>query len=160
MVSKPLLHLKSDRGKPKIESMTETVNSLFESGLERYNAGEGPDSLIPVFKQLCDRFPKNAAAWSCLAWLYLLDDQAERAYKVALKGTKIDANAPQARVNLAVAMLETGQTGVRKHIDTVKQMMATDSQVRQDVFESIEDGLNRKPDWDSLKRVKQWLSEG
>jgi hypothetical protein len=56
-------------------------------------------------------------------------------------------------------MLETGQTGVRKHIDLVKQMMALDSEVRRDVTESIEDGLTRKPDWDSLKRVKTWLSE-
>jgi hypothetical protein len=27
------------------------------------------------------------------------------------------------------------------------------------LFESIEDGLNRKPDWKSLIRVKKWLSE-
>lgn len=139
--------------------MTESLNSLFDTGLERYNAGEGPDTLIPVFKDICDRAPKIAAAWSCLAWLYLLDDKPEQAYKVALKGVKLDQSAPQARVNLAVAMLETGQSGVRKHIDVVKQMMALDSEVRRDLYESIEDGLNRKPDWESLMRVKAWLSE-
>jgi predicted Zn-dependent protease len=139
--------------------MTESLNSLFDTGLERYNAGEGPDTLIPVFKDICDRAPKIAAAWSCLAWLYLLDDKPEQAYKVALKGVKLDQSAPQARVNLAVAMLETGQSGVRKHIDVVKQMMALDSEVRRDLYESIEDGLNRKPDWESLMRVKAWLSD-
>jgi hypothetical protein len=56
-------------------------------------------------------------------------------------------------------MLETGQTGVRKHIDVAKQLMAMDSQVRRDLTESLEDGLNRKPDWASLKRVQSWLSE-
>jgi hypothetical protein len=56
-------------------------------------------------------------------------------------------------------MLETGQTGVRKHIDIVKQQMAMDSEVQRDLFESIEDGLSRKPDWKSLNRVKNWLSE-
>jgi predicted Zn-dependent protease len=139
--------------------MTESVATLFETSLERYNAGEGPDTLIPVFKEICDRSPKTAAAWSCLAWLYLLNNQSEPAYKAALKGVKLDANAPQAHVNLAVAMLETGQKGVRKHIDQVRQILTIDSQVRQDVFESIDDGLSRKPDWEALKRVKSWLSE-
>lgn len=139
--------------------MTESVTSLFDIGLERYKAGEGPDTLIPVFKELCDRSPKLAAAWSCLAWLYLLDNQPEQAYKAAIKSVKLDQNAPQARVNLAVAMLETGQTGVRKHIDIVKQMMELDREVRDDLSESIEDGLSRKPDWKTLNRVKNWLSE-
>lgn len=139
--------------------MTDSVTSLFDTGLERYNAGEGPETLISVFKEVCDRSPKTAAAWSCLAWLYLLDNKPEPAYKAALKGVKLDQSAPQGRVNLVLAMLETGQTGVRKHIDLVKQMMALDSEVRRDVTESIEDGLTRKPDWDSLRRVKAWLSE-
>jgi hypothetical protein len=38
-------------------------------------------------------------------------------------------------------------------------MMALDSDVRRDLTESIEDGLTRKPDWESLKRVKNWLFE-
>lgn len=139
--------------------MTETTTSAFETGLERYNAGEGPDTLIPVFKDICDRSPKIAAAWSCLAWLYMLDDRPEQAYKAALKGVKLDQAAPQARVNLVLAMLETGQKGVREHIDIVKRMMALDADVRRDLSESIEDGLNRKPDWASLKRVQKWLSE-
>lgn len=139
--------------------MTESITSMFDTGLERYNAGEGPDTLIPVFKEICDRSPKTAAAWSCLSWLYLLDDKPEQAYKAALKGIKLDQSAPQARVNLAIAMLETGQTGVRKHIDIAKQLMAMDSQVRRDLSESLEDGLKRKPDWESLKRVQGWLSE-
>lgn len=139
--------------------MVESVASLFDAGLERYNSGEGPETLIPVFKGICDRAPKMGAAWSCLAWLYLLDNKAEQAYKAAVKGVKLDEGAPQGRVNLVLAMLETGQKGVRSHIDAVKQMMALDSDVRRDLLESIEDGLTRKPEWDSLKRVKTWLSE-
>ncbi len=139
--------------------MTESITSLFDAGLERYNAGEGPDTLIPVFKEICDRSPKVAAAWSCLAWLYLLDNKPDQAYKAAQKGVKLDPNAPQARVNLAIAMLETGQKGVRKHVEVAQQLMAMDSQVQRDLTESLEDGLNRKPDWESLKRVQSWLSE-
>lgn len=138
--------------------MIESAASLFDTGLERYKAGEGPDTLIPVFEEICDRSPKIAAAWSCLAWLYLLDNQAERAYKVALKGVKLEPTAPQGRVNLVLAMLETRQTGVRKHIDIIKQMMAMEREIKDELTESIEDGLRRKPDWESLKKLKNYLS--
>ena len=142
-----------------MSQMSDSVTSLFETGLQRYHEGEGPDTLIPVFKEVCDRSPKTSAAWSCLAWLYLLDNKPEQACKAALKSVKLDQNAPQARVNLAVAMLETGQKGVRQHVDAAKQLMTMNSEVRRDLFESIEDGLTRKPDWASLKRIKSWLSE-
>ena len=138
--------------------MTESVTVLFDASLERYKAGEGPETLIPVFKEICDRAPKFSTALSCLAWLYLLDDKPEKAYKVALKGVKLEQNAPQARINLAIAMLETGQKGVRKHIEVVQQLMAMNPEVRQELFDSIEDGLARKPDWESLSRIKSWLS--
>ncbi len=39
--------------------MTQTVESLFDTGLERYKAGESVDSLIPVFKEVCDRAPEK-----------------------------------------------------------------------------------------------------
>ncbi|WP_017305006.1 tetratricopeptide repeat protein [Spirulina subsalsa] len=139
--------------------MSESVASLYESGLERYKAGESPESLIPVFKEICDRAKKNAAAWSSLAWLYLLTDKPNQALKAAQKGVKLDKNAPQARVNLVLAMLDAGQKGVRPHIEVIQQMIGVSSEVRQELAESIEDGLSRKPDWASLQRLKAWLFE-
>lgn len=139
--------------------MDETVDSLFEAGLERYKAGEEPKTLIPVFKEVCERAPKSAAAWTCLAWLYLLEDKANQAYKAAQKAVKLHPQDAQARVNLAVAMLESGQTGVRQHIDLVMQVIVIDSELRDEIKQSIEDGLSRKPEWKSLQRVKNWLFE-
>jgi hypothetical protein len=52
--------------------MTNTIDSLFDTGLERYKAGESVESLIPVFKEVCDRSPKASSAWICLAWLLML----------------------------------------------------------------------------------------
>ena len=137
--------------------MTEQVTALFDTGLERYKAGEGPDTLIPLFKEICDRAPKMGPAWSCLAWLYTLDNQPTQAYKAAQKAIKLDAGDPQTQINLALTMLETGQTGVRQHIQAAQQMIALDTELRAQVEENIEEGLSRKPDWDSLKRVKNWL---
>jgi predicted Zn-dependent protease len=137
--------------------MTETVETLFDKGFERYRAGEDVDTLIPVFREISDRAPKNAAAWTSLAWLYLLADKPKSALRAAQKAVKCDPRAPQARVNLALALLETETKGVRQQIDVVAQMAALDSEIRQELTENIEDGLARKPDWKHLQRIKSWL---
>lgn len=137
--------------------MTNTIESLFDTGLERYKAGEAADSLIPVFKEVCDRAPKTSSAWICLAWLYLLDNQPNLAYKAAQKAVKLNPQDPQARINLALAMLETGQKGLREHIDFANQLVFVNPEWREEIQNSIEDGLKRKPDWQSLVKVKGWL---
>lgn len=80
--------------------MTETVEALFDQGLERYNAGESAATLLPVFKDVCDRSPKSSSAWTCLSWLYLLDSKPSQAAKAAQKAIKLNPQDPQARVNL------------------------------------------------------------
>ena len=139
--------------------MTDTVASLFESALERYKAGEEPEKLIPVFQDICDRAPKSSAAWTCLAWLYLLSDKSNAALKAAQKAVKLHPQDAQSRVNLAVAMLETGQKGVREHVDRAMQFIMVDSDMRDEVKQNIADGMSRKPDWQSMERVRKWLFE-
>lgn len=139
--------------------MTQTVESLFTSGVERYKSGEGADTLLPVFQEICDRAPKNSPALTCLAWLYLLADKPNPAYKVAQKAVKLNPQDAQARVNLAIAMLDSDRKGVRSHIETAQQLMMVSDELRDEVKENIEDGLTRKPDWKSLQRIKNWLFE-
>ncbi|PSF39039.1 hypothetical protein C7H19_03010 [Aphanothece hegewaldii CCALA 016] len=138
--------------------MTEIATTLFEEGLKRYQEGEAPEVLLPVFQDICDRTPKNASAWACVAWLYLLMDKPKTALKAAQKSVKLDATSPQARINLALAILDSGEKGVRPHIQVVQQIMTLDAEIRKDIEENIEDGLSRKPDWESLKRIKSWLN--
>ncbi len=137
--------------------MTNTVESLFDTGLERYKAGESAASLIPVFKEVCDRSPKSSSAWTCLAWLYLLENKGNLAYKAAQKAVKLNPQDPQARINLAVAMLETKQKGLREHVDFAQQLIFVNKEWEDEVKNSIEDGLTRKPDWQSLAKVKGWI---
>ncbi|MGB3492712.1 MAG: hypothetical protein WBA57_08285 [Elainellaceae cyanobacterium] len=139
--------------------MTETVEDLFDKGLERYQAGESAAELIPVFKDVCDRSPKSSPAWTCLAWLYLLDDNAIQGYKAAQKAVKLNAEDPQARINLAIAMLETNKKGVRDHIELAQQIMMAMSELQEEVKKNCEEGLTRRPDWKALKRVTTWLFE-
>ncbi|MEB3269063.1 MAG: hypothetical protein VKJ09_11030 [Leptolyngbya sp.] len=139
--------------------MTQSVEALFEQGIEQYKAGTAAEELIPLFKDVCDRAPKSSAALTCLAWLYLLNDQAEAGYKAAQRAVKINGQDPQSRVNLAIACLETGRKGVRDHIEIASQVMTVAAELRQEIQENLEEGLRRRPDLKSLLRVRQWLFE-
>jgi len=137
--------------------MIQTVEALFDQAIERYKSGEPVDELIPVFKEVCDRAPKSSPAWTCLAWLYLLTDKSNQALKVAQKAVKLNPQDPQARVNLVLAMLETGQKGVRQHIELIQQIITAAPELQDEIRQNCVDGLNRKPDWPSLVRVQAWL---
>lgn len=139
--------------------MTQTVETLFDEGLERYKAGESPEVLIPVFKEICDRSGKTSAAWTCLSWLYLLADKPSLANTAAQKAVKLNPQDPQARVNLVLAMLELSKKGVRPHIEVVQQLTMAVPELRDEVQKNIEDGLARKPGWASMERVKAWVFE-
>jgi tetratricopeptide (TPR) repeat protein len=134
-----------------------SVNELFDRGYALYEKGEPYENLIPLFKDVCNGSPKSAAAWSCLAWLYLLTGQGDLALKAAKRAVKADATAPQARINLVLAMLELGEKGVREHIEMIQRINDLDEEVKQSVVDNINDGLTRKPDWKHLKKVQQWL---
>lgn len=137
---------------------TLTVEELFNEGFERYKAGESPETLIPFFQDLCDRAGKSSTSWTCLAWLYLLTDKPAQAIKAGKKAIKLNPHDPQARVNLAVALLDAGQKGVREHIDVAQQvLMVAPEEVKQEVQSNIADGLIRKPDWPGMEKVKAWL---
>jgi predicted Zn-dependent protease len=137
--------------------MTETVETLFDEGIQRYQAGEAVDSLIPLFKDVCDRAPKSSPAWTCLAWLYLLDNKPSQALKAAKKAVKLNPQDPQARVNLAIAMLETAQKGVREHVEIARQIVMAAPELQDEVMQNFEEGLSKKPNWKSLERVQSWL---
>lgn len=140
--------------------MTQSAESLFEQGLSRYQAGESAKELIPVFKEICDLAPKSSPALTCLAWLYLLEEKPNSAYKVAQKAVKLNPQDPQSRINLALALLETGKKGVRDHVEVASEMMAVSAELREEVQKNLEEGLSRKPDWKSLQRIQKWLFEG
>ncbi|MGG6296736.1 tetratricopeptide repeat protein [Leptolyngbya sp. AN02str] len=134
-----------------------TVEELFDQGIERYQAGENAADLIPLFKDVCDRVPKSSPAWTCLAWLYLLDKKPTQAYKAAQKAVKLNPQDPQARVNLALAMLETAKSGVRDQVELAAQMMLAVPELHDEVKQNIEEGLSRRSDWKSLTRIQAWL---
>ncbi|MEL6489343.1 MAG: hypothetical protein AAFV85_02810 [Cyanobacteria bacterium J06634_6] len=138
----------------------QTLEAQFEDGIARYKDGESAESLLPVFKEICSKAPKNSAAQTCLAWLYLLADKPNAGYKAAQRAVKLMPKDPQARVNLAIAMLDTGKSGVREQVDQISQVLYAVDELKAEIKENFEEGLRRKPDWKSLKRIQKWLFEG
>ncbi|NEP07928.1 MAG: hypothetical protein F6K34_26000, partial [Okeania sp. SIO4D6] len=70
---------------------------------------------------------------------------------------KLNPDDPQGRINLALAMLEIGEKGVRTHVERAQQMIMADSDWLEEIKSNIQDGFERRADWPSLSRVKSWL---
>ncbi len=137
--------------------MDTNSESLFENAMSRYQAGEDANSLIKDFKIITNSSPNQSAGWTCLAWLQLLCDQPFDALKSARIAVKLNAQDPQSRINLSVALLETKSKGVREHIEFVKRALLIVPDLEKELKISIQDGLTRKPNWDALKKIQSWL---
>lgn len=142
----------SDPGAPSSESA-----SLFEQAIGRYQQGAAPEEVIDDFLRITAQQPRLAAGWTCLAWLQLLLDQPNAALRSARTAVRLNPQDPQARINLSVAMLETGQKGVREHVELVQQVMVMAPELATELTDSMADGLRRRPGWQALEKVRGWL---
>ncbi len=137
--------------------MESSENSLFQKAMDRYKSGADAIDLLADFEVITQTNPSQAAGWICLAWLQLLCDQPDVALRSARTAVKLNSQDPQARINLSLALLETNSKGVRDHIEYVKRSLIAVPELHEELKESIEDGLHRKPEWKSLMKVKSWL---
>ncbi len=131
--------------------------SLFEQAISSYQQGAPVGDLISQFQAITRQTPGQSAGWTCLAWLQLLDDQPLEALRSARTAVKLNPQDPQARMNLSLAMLETGAKGVREHIEIMRRVMALAPELAEELNQSIEDGLQRRPGWATLEKVRSWL---
>ncbi len=137
---------------------TSSETSLFDQALARYAEGAPVPELIEDFQAITRQSPGQSAGWTCLAWLQLLNDEPIEALRSARTAVKLNPQDPQARVNLSVAMLETGTKGVREHIEIVQRVLALAPELGAELHDAIADGLNRRPGWSALQKVKAWLA--
>ena len=131
--------------------------SLFDQAISRYNAGAPAGELIPDFLEITQQAPRQSAGWTCLAWLQLLDGQPLEALRAARTAVKLNPQDPQARVNLSLAMLETGAKGVREHIEIVQRVLVMAPDLAGELQDSMADGLRRRPGWAAMEKVQAWL---
>ena len=139
------------------QSQDSAAESQFSQALQRYQNGAAANELLADFEAITRREPRQSAGWTCLAWLQLLCDQPEEALRSARFAVRLNGQDPQARINLSLALLETQSKGVRDHIQVVQQVMTLAPEVSGELKASIADGLERKPGWKALEKVKAWL---
>ena len=133
------------------------IENEFNAALSRYQAGEDINQIIPEFKKIINQIPNHFAAWTCLAWLQLLQKNNEEALFSAKQAVKLNGQDPQARMNLVLALLATNSKGVRNHIDLIKRLIIIAPELEEDLKQSVDDGLSRDADWSELKKIKKWL---
>ena len=142
----------SDTGAPSSEEA-----SLFDQAISRYQQGAAPEEVIDDFLRITAQQPRLSAGWTCLAWLQLLLDQPHAALRSARTAVRLNPQDPQARINLSVAMLETGQKGVREHVELVQRVLVMAPELATELTDSMADGLRRRPGWQALEKVRNWL---
>ena len=138
--------------------MESSPENLFEQAMSRYQAGADAVEILPLFVRITEAAPRQSAGWTCLAWLQLLCDQPDEALRSARFAVKLNPQDPQARINLSLALLETDSKGVRDHIQVVQQVLTMAPEVSDELKGALEDGLQRRPGWKALEKVKTWLN--
>ena len=133
------------------------IEAEFNAALSRYEAGEDLLPLVDDFKKIINQIPNHFAAWTCLAWLYLLLRNNNEALSAAKQAVKLNGQDLQARMNLSLALLATNTKGVRENIDLIKRIMIMAPDLEKDLKLSVEDGFSKYPEWPELKKVKKWL---
>ena len=138
---------------------TPSGTSLFDQAIARYQQGAAPEDLIGDFLTITAQNPRQSAGWTCLAWLQLLLDQPQAALQSARTAVRLNPQDPQARINLSVAMLETGVKGVREHVEMVQRLVVLAPDLSEELNDSMADGLRRRPGWQALEKVRSWLQD-
>ena len=133
------------------------IEADFNAALSRYEAGDDLLPLVDDFKKIINQIPNHFAAWTCLAWLYLLLKNNNEALFAAKQAVKLNGQDLQARMNLSLALLATNTKGVRENIDLIKRIMLMAPDLEKDLKLSVEDGFSKYPEWPELKKVKNWL---
>ena len=140
-----------------VNPMDRNDESLFDNAMARYQSGEEASKLIKDFEEITSISPNQSAGWTCLAWLQLLCNENQNALKSARVAVKLNPQDPQSRINLTIALLETNSKGVREHIEFVKRALLIVPELEKELRDSLNDGLNRKPNWNSLEKIQSWL---
>ena len=133
------------------------LENYFNNALSRYQSGEDLLTLLEDFKQITIQMPNHFAAWTCLSWLYLLLKSNEEALFAARQAVRLNGQDPQARMNLALALLATNTKGVREHIIIIKRIIMMGPELEEELKSSINDGFSKYPKWPEMKKVKNWL---
>lgn len=130
-----------------------TYDERYAKGIERYEAGEAIETLIPYFQQLRqEQFDVRVAV--ALSWLYTLAGQKERALHYCKEAKAV----PQGKFNHALALLTFKEKGVREKLDEAYRLGGQEGV--KDAMENLEDAIKRKGGhYPAAEKMLVWLKE-
>ena len=140
--------------------MTDDINIIesdFNAALSKYQDGQDLIPIVQDFQKIIQQIPNHFAAWTCLSWLQLILKNNDEALTAARHAVRLNQQDPQARMNLSLALLATNNKGVREHVELIKKMGMMMPEVKMELKQSVEDGLNRYPNWPELIKINKWL---
>jgi hypothetical protein len=128
-----------------------SYDERYAKGIERYEAGEAIDALIPTFAELRkEKFDVRVAV--ALSWLYTLAGQKDRAMMYAKEAKGV----PQGKYNHALALLTFNEKGVREKLEEAYQMGGEEG--RKDAIENLQDAIKRKGGvYPAAEKMLKWL---
>jgi tetratricopeptide (TPR) repeat protein len=131
----------------------------FEQGLALYEQKAPYEEIIPLFEQGLTLAPRDSVGYTCLAWLHLLrnqNDDIEKALTYAHKAVRLDQNNYQAHINLVLAMLVSGASGVRPVFQKAMAKIQNEED-RQEALDNLKEALERHPDMAAAQKVLNWM---
>ena len=140
-------------------SVDEEVQHPFAKGLELYEQKGDYSEIITLFEQGVTLSPKDSVGYTCLAWLHMLrnsDDDASKGLLMAQKAVRLDPSNYQAHVNLVLAMLMNGTSGVRPEFQRAMGEVTTEED-QAEVLENLNDAIAREPEWDAPRKMLAWI---
>jgi hypothetical protein len=128
-----------------------SYDDRYAKGIERYEAGESIDALIPTFAELRrEKFDVRVAV--ALSWLHTLAGQKDRAMLYAKEAKGV----PQGKYNHALALLTFNEKGVREKLEEAYQMGGEEG--RKDAIENLQDAIKRKGGvYPAAEKMLKWL---
>ena len=130
-----------------------TYDERYEQGIQRYEANEPIEALIPYFQQMrTEKFDVRVAV--ALSWLYTLAGQKDRAMYYAKEAKGV----PQGKYNHALALLTFKEKGVREKLDEAYAMGGEEG--RKDAIENLQDAIKRKGGaYPAAEKMLKWLQD-
>jgi tetratricopeptide (TPR) repeat protein len=135
-------------------SVAVDFDARYQALLDRYEAGEAFDALIPEFLKLRQERP-DVRISVALGWLYVLAGQKDR----ALHFCKEAKGVPQGKYNHALALLAFNEKGVRDKLDEAYRLGGDEG--RKDAIENLKDAIKRRGGvFPAAEKMLRWLESG
>jgi tetratricopeptide (TPR) repeat protein len=130
-----------------------SYDERYEAGIDRYEAQEPLETLIPHFQSLRQELPDPRVSVA-LSWLYTLSGDRDR----ALHHSREAKALPQGKYNHALALLTFNEKGVREKLEEAYHLGGEDG--RKDAMENLQDAIRRKGgSYPAAEKMFKWLKD-